>query len=120
MIIKITIVILSILSLAGLVLLYGKKIVIQYQYLRLKNRLKPSAAWDVFAFKMKTEKESQLRNQAWMLYPLMFPVEMETEKEDLENLKGKVKKIHIALYVLLMVVILLGVYTSKAYPNGMF
>lgn len=82
--------------------------------------MKKSDFFDIFKWGQGKPKEKQLKKEALMLFPLLFPIELENEKEELENIKKRIKKLHISLYFIIIVIMLIGVYTSKAYPNGMF
>ena len=100
--------------------LYAIKIAWQYQYFRMKENLKKADFFEAWNIKMKNERDRKLRYKSIMAFPLMFPMEMENEKYDLEEIKKRIKRIHIGLYILIMVIMILGIYSSKAYPNGIF
>ena len=107
----------SILTILGL---YALKVAYQYQYLRLKNKLKRSDLFEAWSLSLKSERDKKLRNQAIMLYPMFFPIDLDDTNEDMLEIKRTLKKLHIYIYIALMMVMLIGVYTSKAYPNGIF
>ncbi len=104
----------------SIISVYALKIAYQYQYLRLKAGLKKPDLFEAWSLSLKDKRDKKLRNQAIMLYPMFFPIILDEKKEALNNIKRNIKKLHIIIYVLLMVIILVGVYASKTYPNGMF
>ena len=120
MITKFVILFLGISSILALIGVYALKIAYQYQYLRLQAGLKKTDLFEALSFSLSDVKSKKLRNQAIMLYPMFFPIILDEKKEILNDLKRSIKKLHIIIYILLMVVILVGVYASKVYPNGMF
>ena len=107
----------SILTILGL---YALKIAFQYQYLRLKNKLKRTDLFEALSFSLKSDRDKKLRSQAIMLFPMFFPIDLDDKKEDMLDLKRTIKKLHIYIYLALMAIMLIGVYTSKMYPNGIF
>jgi len=109
---------LFIVSITSLLGLFFFKAGVQLQYLRVRNR-KPAGLWtDVFLFTDKVDREE--RNAAFMLFPLLFPIELDEKKEELNQIKRKIKKIHIGLYLCIMIIFSLGAYTSVTYPQGLF
>jgi hypothetical protein len=107
----------SILIILGL---YALKIAYQYQYLRLKNRLKKTDLFEAWSLTLKSDRDKKLRNQAVMLFPMFFPIDLDDTNESMLDIKRTLKKLHIYIYIALMGIMLIGVYTSKAYPNGIF
>jgi len=104
----------------AIITVYALKIAYQYQFLHLKNGRKKPDLFEALSLTLKDPKSRKLRNQAIMLYPMFFPIILDEKKEELNDIKRSIKKLHIIIYVLLMVIILVGVYASKVYPNGMF
>jgi hypothetical protein len=99
-----------------LVVLYGIKMGTHMQYLRLKDRKDPGTAWDFFQF---TEPGlSAYRKSALWIFPLLFPVELDETREELNQQKQRIKNINIAIYAVLMVLLLAAVYAAKAFPEG--
>lgn len=107
-----------IIAIFGLLLLFFLKTGTQLQYLRVKKGKKKGEWTDVFQFFSREDKE--LRNASFMLFPLLFPIELNEKKEELNDLKRRVKKINIGLYLCIMVIFALGAYTSIKYPEGLF
>lgn len=107
----------SILIILGL---YALKIAYQYQYLRLENKLKRTDLFEAWSLSLKSERDKKLRNQAVMLFPMFFPIDLDDTNESMLEIKRILKKLHIYIYIALMAVMLIGVYTSKAFPNGIF
>ena len=100
-----------------MVALFIVKAGMQLRYLRIKARKKPGALSDIIQFDYSSVKERKERWEAFLLFPLMYPIEIEeNEKEELRTIKRKVKRIHIAIYAILILVIILGVYSEKVFP----
>ncbi len=109
---------LFIVSVGALLGLFFYKAGVQMQYLKIKNRKKPGLWTDVFQFTDKKDKEE--RNASFMLFPLLFPVVLDEKSEKLNKIKAKVKRIHIFMYLCIMMIFGLGAYTSVYYPEGLF
>jgi hypothetical protein len=99
-----------------LLVLYGIKVGMHMQYLRLKDRKDPGSAWDFFQF---TEPGlAPYRSKALWMFPLMFPVVLDETREELNHHKSRIKSINMAIYAVLMVLLLAAVYAAKAFPEG--
>ena len=101
-----------------LLVLYGFKVGLHMQYLRRKAQKDPGSPWDFFAF--SEPGLSAYRKEALLLFPLLFPVELNETRQELNEAKQRIKNINIAIYLLLMVLLLAAIYTAKAYPEGLF
>ena len=110
----------ALVSILSILALYALKVAYQYQYLRLKNDLKRSDLFEAWSLSLSDERKKKLRNEAIMLYPLFFPIVLDDTKEEMLQIKRTIKRLHIFIYIALMAIMLIGVYTSKAYPNGIF
>jgi len=109
----------SILVIVATFLIYLLKAGRQLQYLRIKKKKKPGLVSDFWKFDFKNAQERSLRLQALLLYPLLFPVVIEeSDKQEVKDIKLKIKDLNIVLYFLIILIILLGVYASKTYPEG--
>lgn len=86
--------------------------------LQLQQILKKKKAGEVLDFLQFDWSNKKLRAERWeafLLYPLFYSVPIEpTDKEEVVRLKKGIKRIHIAIFSLLIVLILIGVYTSKS------
>lgn len=90
---------------------------LQLQYLRIKNKKDKGSTSDIIQFDYSDKKERKERWDAFMLFPLMYTVIFEeNERKELLAIKKRVKKIHITIYSLLIVVIVLAVYSEKVFP----
>lgn len=96
-----------------ILLLYAVKAGLQLQYLNLQNKKPKGKISDFFRF--SSEKERALRWKAFLMFPLTFSVVMDDEKEELLDLKKGVKNIHIAIYLLLALLIIMGIYSEKVF-----
>jgi Na+/H+ antiporter NhaD/arsenite permease-like protein len=95
-----------------LIVLYAYKVGLQYELLHLqRKRKKPTNRWECWT----KNANKDLRNEALMLYPLFFPVSFEEgEREQIREQKSSIKRINILIYWMLIMVLLLAVYVSKA------
>lgn len=116
---KETVLIFSVLLIISTFLVYLIKAGRQLQCLRLQKKHKPGSVSDFWQFDIKNKKERALRWQAFLMFPLLYPVVIEeSEKQEIKDIKLKIKDLNIVLYFLLIFIILIGVYASKAYPEG--
>jgi hypothetical protein len=108
----------SIISIIGILGIYALKIAYQYQYLRLKNGLKQNDLFEAWSISLKKEADKKRRNEAVMLFPLFFPIVLDDKKQEMNDIKRTIKKLHIFIYLFVIVIMLIGVYSNKAFPNG--
>lgn len=108
--------VLAALLLLAILLLFSIKSGLQLQYLRIKDRKKPGSVWDFLKFSFSDEKARQLRVKAFLLFPMLYPVALDENKEELNDIKRRVKRIHIGIYFLLILLIVLGIYSEKVFP----
>ena len=101
-----------------LLVLYGFKAGLHMQYLKLKARKDPGSPWDFFA--LGEPGLAAYRKEALLLFPLLFPVELNETREELNEQKRRIKNVNIALYLLLIILLLAAIYAAKAYPEGLF
>ncbi|MDX5326417.1 MAG: hypothetical protein LPK80_09160 [Bacteroidota bacterium] len=118
MIVKFILVFLFSVLVPFLVLLFIWKVGKQFQFLVLKNEGRHCQWTEVFRF--SDSERNPLRQQAFMLFPLMFPVILDEDNDALNKIKGRVKQIHISIYFVLIILLLTSIYASKAYPEGIF
>lgn len=102
-----TIVILTLLVILFVFLAFVRKLSLQFAYLHLKEE-KSSINVMRFISRDLSEKEKDIRNRSLLLFPLLFGVDKEDEGEELNSYKNRIRSLHLALYLLLMVVVLLG------------
>lgn len=97
--------------------LFYRKMALQMQYLQIKNRKKPSSIKSFLFFDWKDAKERQVRQEAFLLFPMLYAITIDPEeKEALRDLKLKVKRSHIGIYFCLILFISLGVLSEKVLP----
>jgi len=101
-----------------ILLLFTIKAGFQLQYLRLKARKKEGSVWDVLKFTSGTPVEKKLRWEAFLLFPLLFPIVLDENKKELNDIKRRIKRIHIGIYVTLIALIILAIYSEKIFPAG--
>ncbi len=74
------------------------------------------SVWDLLKFKFSDKKERQLRVQAFLLFPMLYPVLLDDPKEELNAIKRRIKRIHIGIYFLLIILVVLAIYSEKVFP----
>lgn len=96
--------------------LFVRKSGLQLQYLRLKDKKEAGKISDFLLFDYQNAAERQLRLKAFLLFPMLYPVVLDEDREELNQLKGKVKRTHVGIYLGLILFIILGVYSEKVFP----
>lgn len=118
---KIILLFLFIVSIAALVVLYAYKLALHFQFLRLRDKRQVGELSDFFYRHFINKKDAERWKQAWMLYPLMFPVIMEEDdKQEVVQMKQRIKRMNVKIYMVLIVAMLVVVYAAKAFPEGLF
>lgn len=97
---------------ALLIGVYSFKWALHFQYLRVKNKKKPGSWKDYYTREFTYQKDQQWWRESIMLFPLLWPVEL-TGREKEDAWLQKIKRTNIALYFLLIVLLLAGIYFSK-------
>lgn len=101
-----------------MLLLFYRKMALQMQYLQIKARKKPTALKSFLFFDWKDSKERKLRQEAFLLFPMLYAITVdEDEKEELKEIKIKVKRSHVGIYFCLILFISLGVLSEKVLPS---
>jgi hypothetical protein len=114
---KVLFIAIVLLLMAGIILLYGKKAALQLQYLRLKQNKKPGELLDFIRFNWTDSSARDERLKAFLLFPLMFSIELNETKPALLEIKKRVKRIHISIYMILVVLIILSIYSEKVFTD---
>ncbi len=96
--------------------LFVVKAGLQLQYLNLKKKKKKGQVYDILQFDWSNSQERQKRWEAFLLFPLLFAITLDDSKEELNQIKLKVKRIHIAIYIILMILVVLAIYSQKVFP----
>lgn len=92
---------------------YAYKVGLHLQLIHIEKHMEPGRIMDIFFFDFKNAEERSLRVEAFLRYPLMFPVVIEEDDNDeVVELKKKIKNSNYGLYVLLMALIILNVMQS--------
>lgn len=88
---------------------------LQLQAYRLERGLPKGEVLDFLNFDLSDPAERKQRWEAFMLFPLLYPVVPEdSDSEELRLIKRRVKSIHIAMYSLLILLVLVAFYSSKS------
>lgn len=114
---KVVFVAVVLLLMSLILFLYGKKAALQMQYLRIVQNQKPGKLLDFVQFKFNDRKARAERWKAFLLFPLMFAIELNETKPALLEIKKRIKRIHISIYALLVVLIILSIYSEKVFTN---
>lgn len=85
---------------------------LHFQYLRVKNKKKPGRWSDFFTRTFQHKDDPRWWRESVALFPLLFPVEF-TGHAQIDAWLLKIKRTNIALYFLLIVFLLTGIYFSK-------
>lgn len=88
----------------------------QLQYLRLKSQKKEGKVWDILKFNGTEAPHKKLRLEAFLLFPMFYPIILDEQKKELNAIKRRVKRIHIGIYVILIALIILAIYSEKLFP----
>lgn len=105
----------AIILMLAIIVLFIIKAGIQLQYLRLSRKKKKGAISDFVQFDYTDVKERALRWEAFLMFPLMYAIVLEEGQEEFNDLKRSIKRIHITIYTLLILLIIMGVYSEKVF-----
>ena len=94
--------------------LFLRKADLQLMYMR-KKQGKKSDTGDFIKFSWTDTKARSERWQAFLLFPMLFPIELDEEKEELLGIKRNVKRIHIGIYLIIIILIIMGIYSEKVF-----
>jgi hypothetical protein len=97
--------------------LFVRKSGLQLQYLHVQQNMPIGKIKDFLLFNFKDAQERALRLQAFLLFPMLYPVLIDESKEELNEIKYKVKRTHIGIYFSLIVFIILAVYSERVFPS---
>lgn len=89
-------------------------------YLKVRDLKKAGSLGDFFSRNFINKGDDQRWNEAFLALPLMFGITLDETNEEVNAIKRVIKKLHLAIYSVLIVAMLLGIYASKAYPEGLF
>lgn len=112
---KIIFVTITLLLFAAVLFLFLRKAGLQLQYLRLKKGKKPGKVSDYLSFKWSNAKEKSERWEAFLLFPMLYAVQIEDKNERLLGITKEIKRIHILIYLVLIAIIILGIYSEKVF-----
>ena len=101
-----------VLAILGLFLYKAGK---QLQYLRIRKKKKPGAVKDFWSFDFSDPKARQMRIEAFLLFPLLFAIAIDEDKQELNDIKQEVKRIHILIYLLIIVLIIMAILSEKVF-----
>ncbi len=99
----------------ALLAIFVVKAGLQLQYLRLKNKKEKGSIFDFLQFDISDSKQRKVRMEAFLLFPVMFAVVLDEDDEELNNIKRKVKRLHIAIYLILIILTILAIYSEKVF-----
>jgi len=101
--------------LAFILLLFLQKAGRQLQYLRLKRGEESGKVADFWQQGWQDARQRQERWQAFLLFPMLYPIQLDDEVEALNDLKREVKRLHILIYFMLIIMILLSIFSEKIF-----
>ncbi len=114
---QLTFIVLVILNSVGLLALFVRKSGLQLQYLQAKQKLAVGKIKDFVFFNLQDAQERALRLEAFLLFPMLYPVLLDESEAKLNDIKAKVKRTHIGIYLSLILFIILAVYSEKVFPS---
>ena len=114
---QLTFIVLVILNSVGMLALFLRKSGLQLQYLQVQQNQQVGKIKDFLFFNFQDAKERTIRLKAFLLFPMLYPVLLDESKEELNEIKSKVKRTHIGIYLSLIVFIILAVYSEKVFPS---
>lgn len=121
MVTKFVILFLFILSVLALLVAFGLKLAWHFRFLRVQSKKPEGEITDFFTRNFTSKGDDERWKKAWFIFPLLFGVEEEeTDKPEILLLKRRIRKHNLAIYVILIIAMLLTVYASKAFPQGIF
>jgi hypothetical protein len=120
MLIKFVIVFLLIICVSALPVLFFIKAGLQLQYQNIKSKKPEGNLLDFWVFDWKSSEAREQRVDAFLLFPIFFPIDLEESNNRLVEIKHQIRTVHLVFYALMIILILLGSYISRAYPEGFF
>lgn len=118
MALKLIIIFLFLVSVTGILVLYAVKVAYHFVFLRLRAKKKPGKASDFFSRNFINKEDAHYWKNAFLLFPLLYAIVLDEPTEALNDIKRKIKRLHIAIYAFLIVALLTVVYAAKAFPEG--
>lgn len=107
-------------ALLALLVLYALKVAHNFVYLRLRDKKQSGRFADFFNRNFSQKGDEKRWNEAFLALPLFYAISFEDESKGAHAILATIKKIHLAIYSVLIFALLLSVYASKAYPEGVF
>ena len=118
MVAQFIIIFLFILSVLAILVLYAIKLAYHFLYLRLKDKKRVGELGDFFLRNFINKGDNERWKNAFMLFPLLYSIALDEPTTALNEMKQRIKKINVFIYVVLIVALLVVVYASKAFPEG--
>jgi len=97
--------------------LFVRKSGLQLQYLHLQKKVKTGKIIDFLFFNLQDAQARAIRWEAFLLFPMLYPVILDEGESELNDLKSKVKRTHIGIYMSLILFIILAVYSERVFPS---
>ncbi len=118
MLAKFLIIFLFIISVSAILVLYAIKIAHHFRYQRLRDRKKPGTIGDFFSRNFIDKKDPERWKQAFLMFPLLYAIALDEPTEELNQIKRQIKNMNVTIYAVLAVAMLVVIYASKAFPEG--
>lgn len=115
-VVKLIFIAISLLALLAIIWMYLRKAGLQLMYLRKKKGRSPGSIRDFWKFNYSDPKARKIRWEAFMLFPMLYPVAMDDKDETLKAYKLKVKRLHIGIYLMLIFLVVLIIMSEKVFP----
>ena len=102
----------TLLVLLMIVGLFLRKADLQLNYLRTQSGKKWHKG-DFWKFSWQDNAARKERWEAFTLFPMLVPITLDDEKESLLIIKKKIKRVHIWIYLVMVLLVVLGIYSEK-------
>jgi hypothetical protein len=111
---QILFIIFTFIILLAILWIFLKKADLQLQYLRLSRGVKASPG-EFLKFKWQDTKSRNERWEAFLLFPMLIPLELGQESTELTKIKRGIKRIHIGIYLMLILLIIMGISSERVF-----
>ncbi len=108
-------IVITILLLLAVILLFTIKAGLQLQYLRLSKSRKAGKIIDIVRFDVTDAEARAERWQAFLLFPMLYPLPLDKDQGEKLAIKKRVKRIHIFIYLVLIAIIVMAIYSEKVF-----
>lgn len=110
---------LFVLLISGIILfilgLFYRKLALQMQYLQIQKKKPKEALKNFLFFDWSDAKARSLRTEAFLLFPMLYPIVLDDKNEELLDIKHRIKRHHIGIYFGIIFFIVLSIFSEKVF-----